>query len=75
METPTNEPSVQTPADIEDDGVIPTQVEDSAATQAEAAAASELPPVPPCQVSMIAPVSGACSGRENSIVWGHFEKI
>ena len=32
METPTNEPSVQTPAATEDDGTIPTQVEDSAAT-------------------------------------------
>ncbi|KAK4571925.1 hypothetical protein RGQ29_030357 [Quercus rubra] len=75
METPTNETSVQTPAATEDDGAIPTQVEDSAATQAEAVASSELPPVPPCQVSMTAPVSGACSGRKKSIVWGHFEKV
>ena len=64
METPTNEPSIQTPATTEDDGAIPTQVEDSAATQAEAAVASELPPVPPCQVSMTTLVSGACSGRK-----------
>ena len=41
METPTNEPSIQTPAATEDDGAIPTQVEASAATQSEAAAASE----------------------------------
>ena len=79
METNTNEPSVQTPATIEDDGAIPTQVEDSAATQAasqaEAAAASELPPIPPCQVSMTATVSGGCSGRKKSVVWGHFEKV
>ena len=75
METPTNEPPIQTPSATEDDGAIPIQVEDSAATQAEAAAASELPPVPPCQVSMTAPVSGACSGRKKSIVWGHFEKV
>nr|XP_023884409.1 zinc finger BED domain-containing protein RICESLEEPER 3-like [Quercus suber] len=75
METPTNEPSVQTPAATENDGAIPTQVEASAATQSEAAAASELPPIPPCQVSMIAPVSGTCSGRKKSIVWGHFEKV
>ena len=75
METPTNEPSVQTPATTEDDGAIPTQVEDFAATQAEAVAAFELPPVPPCQVSMIALVSGACSGRKKSVVWGHFEKV
>ena len=64
METPTNEPSVQTPAATEDDGAIPTQVEDSAATQVEVAVASKLPPIPPCQVSMTAPVSGACSGRK-----------
>ena len=75
METPTNKPSVQTPAATEDDGAIPTQVEDSAATQVEADVASKLPPVPPCQVSMTAPVSGACSGRKKSIVWGHFEKV
>ena len=79
METNTNEPFVQTPAATEDDGAIPTQVEDSAATQAaseaEAAAASELPPVSPCQVSMTAPVSGGCSGRKKSVVWGHFEKV
>ena len=24
---------------------------------------------------MTAPVSGACSGRKKSIVWGHFEKV
>ena len=41
METPTNEPSVQTLVATKDDGAIPTQVEDSAATQAKAAAASE----------------------------------
>ena len=64
METPTNEPPIQTPGATEDDGIIPTQVKDSTATQAEAVAASELPPVPPCQVSMTAPVSGACSGRK-----------
>ena len=75
MEINTHEPSVQTPAATEDDGAIPTQVEDSAATQAEAVASSELPPVPPCQVSMIALVSGACSGRKKSVVWGHFEKV
>ena len=75
METPTNEPSVQTPAATEDDGAIPSQVEDFAATQAEAVAASELPPIPPCQVSMTALVSGACSGRKKSVVWGHFEKV
>uniref|UniRef100_A0A7N2MYP7 BED-type domain-containing protein n=1 Tax=Quercus lobata TaxID=97700 RepID=A0A7N2MYP7_QUELO len=75
METNTNEPSVQTPTATEDDGAIPTQVEDSAATQAEVAAASELPPVPPCQMSMTAPVSGGCSGRKNSVVWDHFEKV
>ena len=56
METSTNEPSVQTPATTQDDGVIPIQVEASAATQAEATAATELPPVPPCQVSMTVPV-------------------
>ena len=75
METNTNEPSVQTPAAIEDDSTIPTQVEDSAATQDEAAVASELPQVPPCQVSMTAPVSGGCSGRKKSVVWGNFEKV
>ena len=48
METPTNEPSVQTPATTKDDGAILTQVEDSAATQAEATIAFELPLVPPC---------------------------
>ena len=64
METPTNKPSIQTPAATEDDGAIPTQVEDSAATQVQADVASKLPPVPPCQVSMTAPVSGACSGRK-----------
>ena len=68
METPTNEPSVQTPATTKDDGAILTQVEDSAATQAKATIAFELPLVPPCQVSMIVPVSGACSGRKKSIV-------
>ena len=52
METSTNEPSIQTQAATQDDGAIPTQVEASAATQAEATAAAELPPVPPCQVSM-----------------------
>ncbi|KAL4615316.1 hypothetical protein ACB092_07G115000 [Castanea dentata] len=49
METLANEPSLQTPAATEDVGAIPTQVEDSAAIQAEAAAVAELPPVPPCQ--------------------------
>ena len=48
METLTNEPSVQTPATTKDDGAILTQVEDSAATQAEATIAFELPLVPPC---------------------------
>ncbi|KAK9992392.1 hypothetical protein SO802_027377 [Lithocarpus litseifolius] len=81
METSTNEPFVQTPTATQDNGAIPTQVEASAATQAfaaiqaEAAAAAELPPVPPCQVSMTVPDSGTCSGRTKSVVWGHFEKI
>ena len=75
METPTNEPSVQTPATTKDDSAILTQVEDSAATQAKATIAFELPLVPPCQVSMTAPVSGTCSGRKKSVVWGHFEKV
>ena len=75
METNTNEPSVQTPTATEDDGAISTQVKDSTATQAEAVAASELPPVSPRQVSMTTPVSGGCSGRNRSVVWGHFEKV
>ena len=75
METSTNEPSVQTPAATQDDGVIPIQVEASAATQAEATAAAELPLIPPCQVSMTVPVSGTCSGRKKSVVCSHFEKV
>ena len=78
METNTNEPSVQTPVATEDDDAIPTQVEDSVATQAasqaKVAAASELPPVPPCQVSMTAPVSGGCSGRKKFVVWVTLKK-
>ena len=72
MKISTNEPFVQTPDATEDDGAISTQVEHSASTQVEAAVAIELPPVPPCQVSMIAP---ACSGKKKSVVWGHFEKV
>ena len=56
METSTNESSVQTRATTQDDGAIPTQVEASATTQSEAAAAAKLPPIPPCQVTMTVPV-------------------
>ena len=68
METSNNEPSVQTPVATQADGAIPTKVEASAATQAEAIAANELPPVPPCKVSMTVPVIGTCSDRKKSIV-------
>ena len=60
---------------LQDDGAIPTQVETSTATQAEAAVAAMLPSIPPCKVSMTVLVSGTCSGRKKSIVQGHFEKI
>ena len=75
METSTNEPAVQTPIATQADGVIPTQVETSAATKAEAVATAKLPPVPPCKVSMTVPISDTCSGRKKSVVWSHFEKI
>ena len=75
METSTNEHVVQTPIATQADGVIPTQVETSAATKAEAVATAKLPPVPPCKVSMTVPISDTCSGRKKSVVWSHFEKI
>ena len=59
---------------LQDDGAIPTQVETSTATQAEAVVAAVLPSIPPCKVSMTVLVSGTCSGRKKSVVWGHFEK-
>ena len=50
---------------LQDDSDIPTQVETSTATQAEAAV---LPSIPPCKVSMTVLVSGTCSGRKKSVV-------
>ena len=58
MKTSTNAPFVQTPVATQADGAIPTQVETSTATQAEAVVAAVLPSIPPCKVSMTVPVSG-----------------
>ena len=73
IKTSTNEPAIQTPIATQVEGAIPTQVEAST-TQLEAVAATELPLVPPCKVSMTVPVSSTCSDRKKSVVWGHFEK-